>query len=214
MAAEDTMRQAVATLRARTGKELEDMRLDLCALEAVLDRERCMLRSIEQAIEWDRICCQLGVCGDAGLQDREELLRNQRKQWAARDTAAQHVRVCLEEEQAWRAMLLIRNGVCAALAIRQREEHAVADEDIARLIGSAICDFFVRCRHTELEIDEKAAAPAFRFTPRRTGAEEPPTSFVLTATIASDGHVQAADEQGAYRHFNLLQDHPSEWFVR
>lgn len=181
------------------------MQLDLCATEARLLQERQMLQSVEQAIEWDRVCCQLGVRGEseAALQEREAKLRNLRIQWQARDTAAQRVRVRLEEEQALRAVL----------PFQQAALRAVPEERTSRL-GDAIRAFFARCRNADLELDAKSAAPALRFTPRRTSAEKPPSSFVLTVAIASDGQVLAADEQGAYRHFNLLQDHPSEWFVR
>jgi len=208
--------KATALLRARTSKELDDIRLDLCATEARLERERHNLANVERCIEWDRVCVQLGVRSEseAELRNREVILRNQRKQWEVRSTAAQHVRVRLEAEQNWRALLYVRDGVRAAFALLQRGGRSLSHEDTARLAGGAIRDFFARCRNTELQMDEKTAAPALHFTPRRTSAEEPPSSFRLTVTVAANGQVQAADEQGLYRHFNLLQDHPSEWFVR
>lgn len=201
----ETTRKATAILRARTEQELENMRRDLCAQEARLKQERSELDSTERIIEWDRVCCQLGVRQEteAQLREREQTLRNLRVQWQARDTATQHVRVRLEEEQAWRLVLPWQLGA-----------RRTTGDDRDYEVHGAILAFFEHCRKTYLKPDDKVAAPALRFTPHHFLKHEPPPTFVLTVTVASDGRVQATDEEGAYRHFNLLQDHPSEWFVR
>ena len=200
----ETTHKATAILRARTEQELENMRRDLVAQEVRLKCQRSELDSAERMIEWDRVCCQLGVRQEteAQLREREQTLRNLRVQWQARDTATQHVRVRLEEEQAWRLVLPWQLGA----------RRAAPDERDYDVHG-AILAFFEHCRKTYLKLDDKVAAPALRFTPYHE-KHEPPSDFVLTVTVASDGRVQAADEEGAYRHFNLLQDHPSERFVR
>lgn len=199
----DTM--LATSLEALTDEELEDRRMDLCALETKVECDRQALLEAERAIEWDRVCTLLGMHsnGIAELTRRAALLREHRVRLQARDKAAQLERVRIDEVTAVRALLRL-----------QAAARAVPPEQRTSEVGGLVVAFFARFRNTMLVVDEKTAAPALCFSVRRMSEQEPRSSFGLVLALAPDGHVLAADNQAGFRHFNILQDHPSLWFER